>query len=384
MKKRVYLCILAACIALSATACGKKQDTPTISTESTSKVESNKSTEETSETETESTETETVATETETTEATETETVSTEETVATETETTETETSETTSTETEVGYKVTDINPAKTMYAKQPLNTRKGPGLSYDKVSVLKKHEAVTVNGIAEEENWYRLDNGSFVSGKYLLDKLPEEKPVETTKPSESPKPEETKPSESTPAPEEPKHEENNTPSEEPKQDEPAPAPTPAPSEPETKPSEPTSAPEPTPSAPSEPEVKPSEPTPEPEPTPSEPEKVCEHKNTHMEYNYASDREATCNFDGCGELVCNDCGVEVDRFIIPPTGNHDYNVTVNQEADCNNEGWETWRCKKCGHWEEYTYPIIPDKHDGYDVFEEDGIKYCSGCYEALD
>lgn len=365
MKKRVYLCILAACIALSATACGKKQDTPTISTESTSKVESNKSTEETSETET-------VATETETTEATETETVATE-TEATETESTETEISETTSTETEAGYKVTDINPAKTMYAKQPLNTRKGPGLSYDKVSVLKKHEAVTVNGIAEEENWYRLDNGSFVSGKYLLDKLPEEKPVETTKP------EETKPSESTPAPEEPKHEENNTPSEEPKQDEPAPAPTPAPSEPETKPSEPT------PSTPSEPEVKPSEPTPEPEPTPSEPEKICEHKNTHIEYGrYLNDCEPTCDFEGHGEMVCDDCGVEVAVVSVPATGNHDYEVTVNQEADCNNEGWETWRCKNCGHWEEYTYPIIPDKHDGYDVFEEDGIKYCSGCYEALD
>lgn len=379
MKKRVYLCILAACIALSATACGKKHDTPTISTESNNSTE-------TDVTETESVETETVATETTETESVATETESTE----TETTETETETSETTSTETEVAYKVTDIIPAKTMYAKQPLNTRKGPGLSYDKVSVLKKYEAVTVNGIAEEENWYRLDNGSFVSGKYLLDKLPEEKPVETTKPSESPKPEETKPSESTPAPEEPKHEENNTPSEtvkpseSPKED---PKPAPTPSEPETKPSEPTPAPtptpDPTPSTPSEPEVKPSEPA--PAPTPSEPEeKPCEHKNTHMEYNYASDHEATCNFDGCGELVCNDCGVEIDRFIIPATGNHDYDVTVIWEGDCTGTGLERWTCKNCGHWEEYETPADLNDHSNYEETEEDGHKYCTGCWEQLD
>lgn len=377
MKKRVYLCILAACIALSATACGKKHDNPTISTET------NKSTE-TEVTETETMETE--ATETETTEATETETVSTEtETTETETTETETETSETTSTETEVGYKVTDINPAKTMYAKQPLNTRKGPGLSYDKVSVLKKHEAVTVNGIAEEENWYRLENGSFVSGKYLLDKLPEEKPVETTKPSESPKPEETKPSESTPAPEEPKHEENNTPSEtvkpseSPKED-PKPEET-KPSEPETKPSEPTPAPEPTPSTPSEPEVKPSEPA----PTPSEPEKVCEHKNTHIEYGrYLSDREPTCNTDGHGEMVCNDCGVEVAIVSVPATGNHVFEKDVSNEADCSLEGRGYYRCKNCGYSEFYTEPINPNDHSNYEVEEENGHKYCTGCWEQLD
>lgn len=384
MKKRVYLCILAACIALSATACGKKHDTPTISTESNNSTE-------TDVTETESVETETVATETTETESVATETESTE----TETTETETETSETTSTETEVAYKVTDIIPAKIMYAKQPLNTRKGPGLSYDKVSVLKKYEAVTVNGIAEEENWYRLDNGSFVSGKYLLDKLPEEKPVETTKPSESPKPEETKPSESTPAPEEPKHEENNTPSEtvkpseSPKED---PKPAPTPSEPETKPSEPTPAPtptpDPTPSTPSEPEVKPSEPAPEPEPTPtpSEPEvKPCEHKNTHIEYGrYLSDREPTCNTDGHGEMVCDDCGVEVAIVSVPATGNHDYDVTVTAPACCDYEGYCDYTCKNCGYTEERILPPDPDNHEASSYVGEDGHTYCNGCGKKID
>lgn len=384
MKKRVYLCILAACIALSATACGKKHDTPTISTESNNSTETDVTETESVETETE---TETVATETTETESVATETESTE----TETTETETETSETTSTETEVAYKVTDIIPAKTMYAKQPLNTRKGPGLSYDKVSVLKKYEAVTVNGIAEEENWYRLDNGSFVSGKYLLDKLPEEKPVETTKPSESPKPEETKPSESTPAPEEPKHEENNTPSEtvkpseSPKED---PKPAPTPSEPETKPSEPTPAPtptpDPTPSTPSEPEVKPSEPA--PAPTPSEPEeKPCEHKNmVQTGWLNGTDLSSHCGSSCWGEFHCSDCGGNYELREMPPTGNHDFDLEIYNESDCCSEAWGRYRCKNCGFSKEYTAPMEPNNHANYEVTEENGHKYCTGCWEQLD
>lgn len=377
MKRKMYLCVLAACVALSTTACSnKKADTPVISTETKKENVTNKTSEETVATE---------ETEENETEATETEISETEETAVTETETTEGTETETTTEEadpdTEAAFTVTDI-AAKVMYAKQPLNTRKGPGLTYDKVSVLKKHEAVTVNGLVESENWYRLDNGSFVSGKYLLDSLPTQTVVKnettTTQPSantstESKKEETT----NTTTPTETKKEEtsNTTPSETVTPSEP----TTTPSTPEVTPSEPATPSEPTqpstPETPSEPAV-----------TPSEPEvKVCEHKNmVQTGWVNGTDLTAHCGYARDGEFRCADCGGNYTIKEVPATGNHDWNVTVNQEADCAYEGWETWICKNCGKWEDHTYPTIPDKHDGYEVEEYEGHKYCSGCCQRID
>lgn len=391
MKRKMYLCVLAACVALSASACGnKKTDTPAISTETKKETVSSKTSEETVATE-ETEETETEATETENPETEE-------ETAVTETETTETETTETASSETESSesaFNVTDIT-AKIMYAKQPLNTRKGPGLTYDKVSVLKKHEAVTVNGIVETENWYRLDNGSFVSGKYLLDSLPAQTVVknETTaaQPSETKKeenaaPTETKKEEANTTPSETKKEETNTtPSETVKPSEPVVTP----SEPVQTPSEPTTPSEPaqpsTPETPSEPAAS------EPVETPSEPEvTVCEHKNTHLEYNpgnYITDREATCSSDGHAHRVCNDCGEILGGEKIPATGNHDWDAKVVSESTCWYTGTMRYTCKACGDWYEVDIPINPDNHQEGDICdgceEEPDHKHCHGCWKNLD
>ena len=62
-------------------------------------------------------------------------------------------------------YDVTAISA--TMYVKNTVNLRQGPGSSYAKVGSLNKGEQVTVTGQAAN-GWYQLDSGAFVSNKYL------------------------------------------------------------------------------------------------------------------------------------------------------------------------------------------------------------------------
>lgn len=79
-------------------------------------------------------------------------------------------------------YTVTDMD--KTMYAKQSVNIRKGPGTEYDKVGSLTTNTEVTVTG-KTDNNWYRINyNGieSYVNCNYLVD----EKVVVNTTPSDT------------------------------------------------------------------------------------------------------------------------------------------------------------------------------------------------------
>ena len=62
-------------------------------------------------------------------------------------------------------YDVTAISA--TMYVKNTVNLRQGPGSSYAKVGSLNKGDQVTVTGQAAN-GWYQLDSGAFVSNKYL------------------------------------------------------------------------------------------------------------------------------------------------------------------------------------------------------------------------
>lgn len=64
---------------------------------------------------------------------------------------------------------------SKTMYAKDNVNVRTGPGTSYDIAGYLKKGTAVEVTGLAEN-GWYRIkfmDGEYFVSGSYLENEKP-------------------------------------------------------------------------------------------------------------------------------------------------------------------------------------------------------------------
>ena len=67
-------------------------------------------------------------------------------------------------------FTITELN--QTMYAKQAVNTRSGPGTSYEKVGSLSTNQEVTVTGQADT-GWYRIDiNGAeaFVNDAYLSD----------------------------------------------------------------------------------------------------------------------------------------------------------------------------------------------------------------------
>ena len=67
-------------------------------------------------------------------------------------------------------YAVTEM--AATMYVKDAVNLRQGPGAEYAKVGNLTKGQQVTVTGQADS-GWYQLDSGAFVSNKYLTDTAP-------------------------------------------------------------------------------------------------------------------------------------------------------------------------------------------------------------------
>lgn len=67
-------------------------------------------------------------------------------------------------------YTVTEMSA--TMYAQNAVNLRQGPGTEYAKVGNLTKGQQVIVTGQAGN-GWYQLDNGAFVSNKYLGDVAP-------------------------------------------------------------------------------------------------------------------------------------------------------------------------------------------------------------------
>ena len=67
-------------------------------------------------------------------------------------------------------YTVTEM--AATMYVKNAVNLRQGPGTEYAKVGNLTKGQQVTVTGQADN-GWYQLDSGAFVSNNYLTDTAP-------------------------------------------------------------------------------------------------------------------------------------------------------------------------------------------------------------------
>lgn len=67
-------------------------------------------------------------------------------------------------------YTVTEM--AATMYVKNAVNLRQGPGTEYAKVGNLTKGQQVTVTGQADN-GWYQLDSGAFVSNNYLTDTVP-------------------------------------------------------------------------------------------------------------------------------------------------------------------------------------------------------------------
>lgn len=73
-------------------------------------------------------------------------------------------------TEQTAAYTVTEM--AATMYVKDSVNLRQGPGTEYAKVGNLAKGQQVTVTGQAGN-GWYQLDSGAFVSNKYLTDTEP-------------------------------------------------------------------------------------------------------------------------------------------------------------------------------------------------------------------
>ena len=83
-----------------------------------------------------------------------------------------------TATEQAVSYTVTEMSA--TMYAQNAVNLRQGPGTEYAKVGNLTKGQQVTVTGQAGN-GWYQLDNGAFVSNKYLGDAAPMQQVTGTT-----------------------------------------------------------------------------------------------------------------------------------------------------------------------------------------------------------
>ncbi|MDE7224431.1 MAG: SH3 domain-containing protein [Acetatifactor sp.] len=77
----------------------------------------------------------------------------------------------------EVTYTVTEMSA--TMYAVNAVNLRQGPGTEYAKVGNLTKGQQVKVTGQAGN-GWYQLDNGAFVSNKYLGDTAPAQQATAT------------------------------------------------------------------------------------------------------------------------------------------------------------------------------------------------------------
>ena len=79
-------------------------------------------------------------------------------------------------------YSVEPLESAKTMWATQQVNYRDGADTTYNKVGQLKKHDQITVVGIAST-NWYQfsLDGGAtyvYASNKYFTDVDPSNRSV--------------------------------------------------------------------------------------------------------------------------------------------------------------------------------------------------------------
>lgn len=86
------------------------------------------------------------------------------------------------------------IEVDKTMYANADVNLREGNGTEFAKVGSLSLNEEVHVIGQSKSTNWYMLEQGAFVSDKYLSDAKTEvaEVPVEKPKPASTPAPQQS------------------------------------------------------------------------------------------------------------------------------------------------------------------------------------------------
>ena len=71
-----------------------------------------------------------------------------------------------------VTWELIDLEAATVKYVKVNdgfLKVRKGPGKDYEAVAALTKNMAITVVG-KTTTNWYKMDDGFYVSGEYLSD----------------------------------------------------------------------------------------------------------------------------------------------------------------------------------------------------------------------
>lgn len=87
-------------------------------------------------------------------------------------------------------FEVQELEPT-TLYAIQNVNLRQGPSADdFAKIGSLSPRQQVTVIGIVKEYKgetvlWYLLDSGEYVSGAYLVEKLPAETPQQQQQPSQ-------------------------------------------------------------------------------------------------------------------------------------------------------------------------------------------------------
>lgn len=96
-------------------------------------------------------------------------------------------------------------------------------------------------------------------------------------------------------------------------------------------------------------------PVPEPAPTPAPtseplpaPEPVaCTHPNLHLQYSALA--PPTCNLEGTGRMVCDDCGYSGPIQSIPAL-DHDW-IVVDEYVSglaCENPIWQDLECSRCG------------------------------------
>lgn len=265
--------------------------------------------------------------------------------------------------EVEAEYTVTELAEAKTMYATQSLNVRKGPGTEYEKVDILSTNEEVKV--IGESGTWYQLEDGNFVFAKYLADT---KMVVVATQPTAAPTLELIPELTLEPAPvqeQENVHESDNGVDAAPEDN----TDTTTDFVQETTPERaPEVIPEPEPEPTPEPTL---EPTPESTPEPTE----CEH-NYEYESTFTMGRP-TCAYEYWDNYKCQKCG-DRESIVVPPTGQHNYVIEEESgEALCAESRWVMYVCTYC--LDRYSEDIYdPNNHvEGGGYYDEFGN--CYGC-----
>lgn len=105
-------------------------------------------------------------------------------------------------------------------------------------------------------------------------------------------------------------------------------------------------------------------------------------------HNYVFDRydssfPPTCTNSGYGVYVCTICG-DTTVMRVDALG-HDYVRTVAKEATCISPAYVDYYCSRCNKCENSGWEgdVDPDNH-AYDVGEEDGMKFCTGCGKIFD